>query len=97
MQQQLTRYKYRFTKILRSHQAFVVVVIVLLTLIAVFLRINTLGNLPSDEQYLTQKISEIKTVKFNREAIEQIKALNDSNVGAPGTQLPENRRNPFNE
>lgn len=97
MQQHINRYKYTVVKVFRSHQTFVVLVGALLVLMVVLLRINTLGNIPSDEQYLNQKLSEIQLVKFNAEAIEQIKALNDSNVGTPGTQLPSNRSNPFNE
>ena len=61
------------------------------------IRINSLGNLPVDQQYLDQETAKIKSVKFNEKSIEQIKALNDSNVSLPDTQLPSGRQNPFNE
>jgi hypothetical protein len=93
----LGRYWYQLGKTLRVHQVFVIVVAVLLVLLAVFIRINELGSMPLDQTYLQQEIDKIKPVKFNQEAIEQIKALNESNVSDPGTRLPANRQNPFNE
>lgn len=94
---QLSSLKYRLTKTLHSHQAFVVLLAALIVLLLVFIRINTLGNLPLDQKYLNQEVEKIQPVRFNEEAIEQIKALNDSNVTDPGTQLPNDRQNPFNE
>lgn len=88
---------YRLQKIFHNHQTFVVLTAVLLVLTIVFLRIHTLNSMPLDESYLNQETSKIKSVRFNEDAIEQIKALNDSNVKDPGTQLPANRQNPFNE
>lgn len=93
----LGRYWYQLSKTLRVHQVFVIVVAVLLVLLAVFIRINELGSMPLDQAHLQQESDKIKPVKFNQEAIEQIKALNESNVSDPGTQLPANRQNPFNE
>lgn len=97
MKNQLSNYKYRLIKLLHSHQSFVILLAVLLVLLLVFLRINTLGNLPLDQAHLNREAEKIKPVRFNEDAIEQIKALNDSNVADPGTQLPGNRQNPFNE
>jgi len=97
MGESIKRLKYDFLKIFREHQAFVVISAVLIILIAVFLRINALSNMPLDQRYLDTESSKIKTVRFNQEAIEQIKELNDSNVTTPKVTLPSNRQNPFNE
>ena len=97
MKDSLAAYRYSLAKLFRSHQGFIVVTAVLILLVGVFIRINTLGNMPVDQSYLQKQTGEIKNVKFNKEAIEKIKALNDSNVTAPGTELPSNRQNPFSE
>ncbi len=97
MKSQFSSISYKFQKLFHEHQAFVVIVTVLLILTAVFLRINTLSNQPLDKVYLDQETSKLKSVRFNEDAVDQIKALNDSNVQDPGTQLPGNRQNPFNE
>jgi len=89
--------RYRLAKIFRLHQAFVILILVLMVLVAVFYRVKSLNDLPVDKVYMNQEMQKIKTVKFNEEAIEQIKALRDSNVATPGTDLPKNRQNPFNE
>jgi len=93
----LTRIKYKFAKIFKVHQSFVVVLIVLLILLAVIFRVNMLNNLPTDQNYLKTESAKIKIVNFNEDAIEEIKSLSDSNVSSPGTQLPKDRQNPFNE
>lgn len=97
MKQKLARYRYQLAKTFRSRQAFVVVVGVLLVLIATVLRVNSLNNLPVDQNYLSQQTSKIKSVQFNQTAINQIQSLNQSDINTPGTQLPSNRKNPFNE
>ncbi len=97
MKSQFTTLNYKLQKLLHEHQAFVVLVIALLVLMGVFLRINTLANQPLDQAYLTSESSKLKSVRFNEDAIRQIKALQESNVNDPGTQLPSNRQNPFNE
>lgn len=97
MKSRTTRYKYKFAKIFTAHQAFVVVVSVLLVLVAVFVRINTLNNLPIDQAYLIKQSEGVNPVKFDENAIEKIKTLNESNVNDPGTQLSGNRNNPFSE
>ena len=94
---QLTNLKYRLSKLFKVHHAFVVLTAVLLVLVVAFMRVNTLNNLPLDQTYLNQEKGKIKTVRFNEAAIEEIKALRDSNVAAPGTELPKDRQNPFNE
>jgi hypothetical protein len=97
MKSQLPALKRKTQKLLRGHQAFVVLLFVLFVLMGVFLRINTLSNQPLDTTYLNQESSKLKSVRFNEDAIEQIKLLKESNVADPGTQLPLNRQNPFNE
>lgn len=97
MKLKLTKANYKLQKLLHEHQAFVVLVVMLLVLMGVFLRINTLSNQPLDQAYLNQESSKLKSVRFNEDAIDQIKALRESNVIDPGTQLPSNRQNPFNE
>ncbi len=97
MQKKFVALKYKASKLLHQHQTFVVLTIVLSVLIVVIVRINNLSNLPLDQGYLNEQTSQIKNVNFNQNAIDQIKQLNDSNVTAPGTELPSNRLNPFNE
>lgn len=97
MNQKLALYRYKTAKFLHLHQAFVILVTVLLLLVFVAFRINTLSNLPMDEAYYTKQTSQLKTVRFNQEAIKQIEELRDSNVTAPGTSLPKDRTNPFVE
>lgn len=97
MEAKLAPLKYKLSRHLRTHQAFIVLLVVLLVLITAFIRINSLSNLPVDQGYIDLKKSEIKTVRFNEQAIDQIEQLKDSNVQAPGTDLPQNRQNPFNE
>lgn len=97
MNAKVSKQIYRFSKIFTAHQAFVVIVCVLAVLLLVLMRINTLSNLPINQAYLNTETESIKTVRFNQEAIEKIKTLNESNVEDPGTQLPGNRENPFSE
>lgn len=97
MQKRLNQYRYEVVKLLRMHQTFVVLTLMLLILVIAMLRINSMGRLPLDQTYIDKKSSEIKAVKFNAEAINQIEALRDSNVLKPGTELPSSRQNPFNE
>lgn len=97
MNQKLVKLKYRLTKSLHRHQVFVTSGIVLVVLLMVFVRINSLSEMPIDQVYLDRKVSDIKTVNFNKEAIKQIEALKDSDVAAPGTELPNDRKNPFSE
>lgn len=97
MKDQLLAYRYKLIKQLHAHQTFVVLLAALIVLLAVFLRISSLGSTPVDQEYLNQTINTLKPVSFNEEAVKQIEALKDSNVNDPGTQLPPNRQNPFNE
>ena len=78
-------------------QAFVVTTMVLFVLLLVFGRINMLNELPEDQAYLDTKMSTIKKVNFNEEAIKQIEKLKDSDVATPGTDIPVDRQNPFSE
>lgn len=97
MKEKISSLKRQLTKLLHGHQAFVVIITVLLVLTAVFLRISSLSNAPIDQNYLNQEVEKVKPVQFNQDAIEEIEKLKDSNINDPGTQLPENRQNPFNE
>ncbi len=97
MREKLNRLNYKFTKLLHLHQAFVVITVVLVILIAVFIRINTLNEMPVDQAFLDSEVSKIKTVNFDKTAIKEIEALSDSDVTVPGTDLPANRKNPFSE
>ncbi len=90
-------YRYKVTKLFHTHEAFVIATVVLLLLMGVILRINTLSNLPVDEGYFTEKTDQVKSVTFDQDAIEKIEELRDSNVTAPGAELPTNRNNPFTE
>ena len=97
MNQKFKDYIYKSTKLLHAHQAFVVLVTVLIVLTFVIIRINTLNNLPVDQAYYDQQTAQLKTVVFNHEAITKIEMLRDSDVTQPGTSLPANRNNPFAE
>ena len=97
MNQKLTHTKYKLTKFFHSHQAFVVIAVVLVILLSVFVRINTLNEIPVDQAYLDKEVSQIKTVNFDKSAIKEIEALSDSDITVPGTDLPANRKNPFSE
>lgn len=97
MKQKVTQLYYSFIRIFHNHEAFVVLTISLTALIVVILRINNLNNLPADQLYYDQAVSEIKSVNFNEDAINKIEQLRDSNVEDLGTQLPVDRTNPFNE
>lgn len=97
MKLKLPQLKNRLIKNLHSHQAFAVIVAVLIILLAVFLRISSLSNAPIDQAYLNQEVEKVKPVQFNQNAIKEIEKLKESNIEDPGTQLPQNRQNPFNE
>ena len=97
MTKDYARLKYKIVKILHSHQAFIVLIGVLVLLVFVIMRINTFNNIGYDEAYYTRETASLKSVQFNQEAIEQIEALRDSNVDEPAVQLPGDRSNPFAE
>ncbi len=97
MKHKLELLNFRIKKVFQSHQAFVVVMILLIVSLAVVLRIRQLDNKPADQAYIEENSLSLKSVNFNQKAIEQIETLRDSNVAAPGTQLPGNRQNPFSE
>lgn len=93
----LETYRFRLLKLFRVHQSFVILILVLIVLVGVLYRVKFLNDLPVDQAYMNQEMQKVKVVKFNEAAIEQIKALRDSNVATPGTELPKNRQNPFAE
>ena len=64
MQKRFNEYRYEAVKFFRIHQTFVVLTLFLLILVVSMLRISSLGNLEADQQYIIQKNSEIKEVKF---------------------------------
>lgn len=97
MKNKFAKYYYSFIKMFHTHEAFVALTLVLLALIGVVARINYLSNLPPDQTFLDLSSSQIKAINFNEDAIKKIEQLRDSNVEDPGTQLPVDRNNPFNE
>jgi hypothetical protein len=52
--------QYKVAKVFRSHQAFVVLLITLLILLATFLRVQTLNNMPIDNAYIDEQSTNIK-------------------------------------
>lgn len=88
MNQQLELFKYKFSKIFRLHQAFIVLVFVLLILIGVVIRINTLSNIPIDQAYSIRNPLKLKLCN-SMKALLKYRALNDSNVATPRTDQPE--------
>ncbi len=97
MKQKISKLIFRVKKVLHHHQGFVVSIMLLLVILATVLRIQFLNEMRPDQAYLDERADSVRSVNFNQKAIEQIEALRDSNVTAPGTQLPGNRDNPFSE
>ena len=56
--------------------------------------INRQLALDTSDDIYRQKVSEIKKIDFDEAAIERIKNLQDIDVNI-GSQLPDNRNNPF--
>ncbi|MBP9738557.1 hypothetical protein KBD20_02625 [Candidatus Saccharibacteria bacterium] len=97
MNQRVSMLRYKVAKLFHNHEAFVIATVVLMLLMGVIIRINSLSNLPVDEAYYKQKTAQLKSVTFDQDAIKKIEELRDSNVTAPGAELPANRNNPFTE
>lgn len=89
--------RHRIVKILRNHQIFVTLVVILAVIIAVVVRIGMLNSINTDQSVVDNETSSLKPVKFNQAAIDEMRELRDSNVTIPGTELPGNRQNPFSE
>lgn len=97
MKDVIQRYRYSISKLFHTHEAFVVLIAVLLLMTAVFLRIHSLSSLPPNQAYYDKQVSTIKPVRFNQDAITKIEQLRDSNVANPGTSISTDRDNPFAE
>lgn len=57
-------------------------------------RINHYSDVQSDQQRIDDQLSQIKVVRFNNDAIEKIKSLQDNSTDVQA-ELPSNRTNPF--
>ena len=97
MTKDYARLKSKIAKIIHFHQAFIVLIGVLMLLVFVIVRINAFNNIGYDEAYYNSETASLKSVQFNQDAIERIEALRDSNVDEPAVQLPGDRSNPFAE
>lgn len=87
----------RLSYIFKQHQAFVVLVFLFVIAAWVILRLLSLSSLEPNQQYIDDQTRTFQTVEFDQKAVKEIEALQDSGVAVPGTQLPNNRQNPFNE
>ena len=97
MKAKITKLYYKVKEIFKKHQAFVVVAIMLLITGFVIYRLFVLSNLEPSPDSIDDQTRSIQAIEFNEEAIEKIEELRDSNVKEPGTQVQEDRNNPFSE
>lgn len=97
MRQGIQKLQFKLQSIFSSHQAFVVLSLLLVIASIVIFRLISLSNLEPSAEYIDDQTRAIQPVPFNEEAIEEIKALRESNVSNPGTQIQEDRNNPFAE
>lgn len=89
--------RYRALKVLRNHQIFVALVVVLAVTAAVVIRISILNALPVDQNSVDDDTAKLAPVRFDQAAIDKMEELQESNVRVPGAQLPGDRNNPFSE
>lgn len=57
-------------------------------------RINHYSDTQSDQARIDEQLSQIKQVRFDNDAIDKIKSLEDHSTDVQ-TDLPDNRDNPF--
>ncbi len=89
--------KKKLSRIFNKHHAFVVLLGLLLLISVVVIRLNVLSSLGPDQGTIDEETEKIKTVNFSEDALEKIQQLRESNVKVPGTDISENRDNPFSE
>jgi hypothetical protein len=97
MKDKFNKIKFKLEKLLTSHQAFVVVCLFLTLFSVMVYRLTVLSNIQPDQAYIDEQKLSIKTFEFKQADIDKIKALRDSNVKDPGTDIQKNRQNPFAE
>ena len=97
MKTKIAGLRYRGLKLLRNHQVFVALVLVLTVATVVVVRISMLNALPVDQDTIDDATAKLVPVRFDQAAIDKMEELQESNVRVPGAQLPQNRRNPFSE
>lgn len=97
MKDRLKKLHLKVTSIFTHHQTFVVVSLLLLLVAGVMVRLGGLSNMEPTQEVIDDQSSSVKSVIFNEDAVEEIEALRDSNVKEPGTQVQQNRDNPFSE
>ncbi len=87
----------KVSTLLVHHQTFVVVALLLALTTGVVFRLTNLSNMEPSQEVIDDQVRSVKSVIFNEDAVEKIEALRDSNVKKPGTQVQQNRDNPFRE
>jgi hypothetical protein len=97
MRQKIQAIQFKMQSVFSSHQAFVVLSLLLIIATLVIFRLTSLSNLEPSAEYIDDQTRTIQPVPFNEEAIKEIQALRNSNVSNPGTQIQEDRSNPFAE
>lgn len=97
MKEKFKNILYKFTSMFAKHLGFVVACIFLAVASMVVYRLFVLSTIEPNQDYISDQKLDIKTVKFDEDAIKKIEALRDSNVDNPGTNIQKNRQNPFAE
>lgn len=82
--------------VLNRRAGIIFIVFVLGVVVYSVSSVNLLINMPSDEEYRSQKQQELTSTQFNTKTIDRIEALGDRN-NPPTTTLPGGRINPFIE
>jgi hypothetical protein len=97
MKEKLKKIRFAVTDVFSKHEVFVVLAVLLAVAGLVVFRLSSLSSIEPDQAYIDDQTFSVKPVQFNEEAIEKIEALRDSNVKDLGTQVQEDRQNPFSE
>lgn len=87
----------RTGRFISSHNYSIYSVLFLATLITAVLGLNLILNKPSDEDYRSQKLSELQSTRFDTETMESIKQLNTRQQTTPNLPASGKRTNPFGE
>ena len=93
----VTRSFKKLGSFLSAHSFMVYFIIFTFVLTGAFLGLNIALNQPSDEDYRSQKLSEIQSTKFDTATIERIKRLNAQQQTNLDTLPAGQRTNPFSE
>ena len=97
MKEKLKTLRFKSSELINKHEVFVVLAILLFISAMVIFRLISMSNIEPDQGYIDDQTISIQPIKFDEDAIEKIEDLRDSNVKDLGTQIQNNRENPFSE